>query len=41
MMMLQFYPFRQGLEVFAQEILPHLSVDRGERARQALDLITA
>ena len=41
MLMLQFYPFRQGLEVFAQEILPHLSVDRGERARQALDLVPA
>ena len=41
MLMLQFYPFRQQLEVFAQEILPHLTVDRGERARKALDLVTA
>ena len=41
MLMLQFYPFRQGLEVFAQEILPHLTIDRGERARQALDLVPA
>jgi len=41
MLMLQFYPFRQGLEVFAQEILPHLTIDRGERARFALDAIPA
>jgi len=39
MLMLQFYPFRQGLETFAQEILPHLKVDRGERARLALDAV--
>ena len=36
MVMLQFYPFRQGLEEFAELILPHLKVDRGELARAAL-----
>ncbi len=35
--MLQFWPFREGLEIFAQEILPHLKLDRGESARAFLD----
>jgi alkanesulfonate monooxygenase len=35
--MLQFWPFREGLEIFAQEILPHLKLDRGEMARALLD----